>query len=540
MGLVLFLAVATAATPVSAAEPAGVAVLPFESARGATGGGWLALFLQESLRDSLLRSGRGPLMPPQTAAQWRLRLNLRPAQPPTPDQLKEMGVAAVVGGTVHLVLNLAEVRVYAQGPEGELLPAGSKAFRLNLAEESPPRFLTRLLEALRSALLPDREIRAAPQPESWEPLRDFHSLRLETTKTEAPAAKRLTALEALAAEPALAGPVNHAKAVLLMEKAQLRSPEGAARTRHLKAALKAILVAIRAEPWQTDRLALKAEIHFFLREDYQAKTEASIARIKNPLNGLAYVVLGMVAGLSTGEADLRLRQALEVDPFFEEANRAPGAPAYQGGVLEPFFVKWRQIRSAARFKKPSRYAKLLREGEEHFQAQRWEEAQLTFGEAAEMAEDDYTPALFLARLLIETGHPDEAVRHLTTLATEFPNQAEVYFFQGIALEQAGHHREAMEAFRKNLVEAPEHPEGLLHFAAAAMTLERWEDAREPLGVLLRNDPTHFQGWLNFGIVMAQQEKWEAADEALGTALKIDPDSEPAAAWRERVRRKLQK
>ena len=72
-----------------------------------------------------------------------------------------------------------------------------------------------------------------------------------------------------------------------------------------------------------------------------------------------------------------------------------------------------------------------------------------------------------------------------------------------------------------------------------MNLERWDEAREPLGALLRSDPTHFQGWLNFGIVLAQQEEWEAAVEALGTALKIDPDSEPAAAWLKRVRRKLQ-
>ena len=537
-GWAVCFAVAAAAIPVSAAEPTGLAVLPFESARGAAGEGWLARFLQESLRDSLLRSGGGPVMPPETAAQWRLQLQLRSAQPPTSEQLKEMGVAAAVGGTVHLVLSLAEVRVYAQGPEGKLLSAGPKAFRLNLAEESPPRFLARLLEALRPALFPDREIRAAPQPKSWEPLRAFYSLRLERAKTGEATAKRLAALDALAAEPALAGPVNHAKAALLVEEAQLRNAGEAARTRHLRAALEAILASIRAEPWQTDRLALKGEIHFFLREDFQAKTEASIARIRNPLNGLAYAVLGMVAGLSTGEADLRLRQALKVDPFFEEANRAPGAPAYQGGVLEPFFVKWRKLRAAGRFKKIPRYAELLREGEEYFQARRWEEALLTYEEAAEMAEDDYTPALFLARLLIETGRPDEAARNLTTLATEFPNQAEIYFFQGIALEQTGHHREAMEAFRKTLVEAPEHPEGLLHFASAAMTLERWDEAREPLDALLRDDPTHFQGWLNFGIVLAQQEEWEAADEALGTALKIDPDSEPAAAWLERVRRKL--
>lgn len=522
-------------------SPPAIGVIPFQSRRGGENQAWMARFLTEGLRESLLFSAGGPVLGARAAELWRYRLGLDPLKGATREQLSEMGLSHLLQGKVHLVLNLVQIEIRLTGAGGDLFPEGLKTLRLDMVNHTPEAMLDRLLVVVSEALPKGVELHGAPQPSSWSSLQAFYALPAGAAAggDEAERLRLAERLDDLGDNPGLEGRAHGLRARLLLEEAQLTMGPGGKRQDKLRQALSHVRRSLAAEPWHSGRLALKGELHYLLKEHYEAGIEASIARLKNPLDGLAHAVLGLIAGLSTGEATDMMRQALKVDPSLRTGEGGSQPAPFQNGVLEPFFKKWETLRSKSEHFGARDTRKKMKTGIDHFLNSRWEEAELDFHEAIKLNEYDYAPHLYLARIQIMTGEVDEAVEVLNKLSAEFPQEAEIYFYHGIALETAEIYPEAEEAFKKSLIENPDDPETLFHIGTTAMGQQHWERARDTFNTLLNKVPNHERGWLGYGIVHAKLELWMIAGEAFTHVLQLNPDSKEAAAWRRSIQPKLE-
>jgi tetratricopeptide (TPR) repeat protein len=542
-GILLALALAGAGAPGASAAPPpvkSVAVFPFQAQRATEKGRRLAAFAHHALRRALLRSGGPAVLDEGAGAQWHQRFRLSHQARPSTAQLQEAGVEAVVQGSSQLVLQLAIIQLRVTGRSGDLLKEGEGSLRMELDREPPAGMATRLQELLWPVLVGSPVPGPLPQPERWEPLLAYHGL-LESVATGGADAgeKRLAALEKLAREePALEGRARAAMAERLLVQADAR--EGLARRERLEAALSHAARAARLEPWNPDVLALKGEIHYFLKQYYEAKTDASVARLKNPLNGLAQVVLALAAGLSTGAATEHMEAALRIDPFLRAKNRAPGSSSFQGGTLEPYFARWERLRGRPGGFGPARANPDLKAGIAHFKQERWKEAAEALRRAADADDYDYRPLLYLSRIVIETGDPLEAATQLRKLGTEFPEQPEILFQLGIALERGQAYPDAIQAFRMTLEQQEDHARALFHLGTSTLAAEDWAGAEKIFGRIVDKDAENAGAWLRFGIANAQLKNWRAADEAFRRTLKLEPGSPEAKEWLAWVKPRLEK
>lgn len=542
--LLALLLAGIAAPPVLCAAPpmAGLAVFPFTPQRSLEKGKRLATFLHEEITRSVLRWGRVPVMSAEAAALWQRKFALAGLAAPGGGQVKQMGVEAVIHGTSQLVAGLAQVKVRVTGRSGDLLLGRTIVLRFDLSAAPPRELLDELLRTVFGTLFRGDSPEAAPQPPGWRDMWRFYARRAQAREGSGGKApqQRLKPLRALAEGPAraLAGRVALLEAKILLAEAVLRTKDGLARKTLLDSAMRQVSSVTEEEPWNADALALKGEIHFFLGQEFEARTEASIARVKNPLSGLAYLVLGLAAGLSTGEGGLNLEKALKANPFLRGANRPQGAPPLQFGLLEPIFARWDAYRARMASERARRENTKLNRAIALFEEKKWKQAQSALREAERADEYGHLPALYLARILIETDDPTTAAGQLHKLAVEFPQEAEIYYYLGIALENSEAYGEAMDAFQKALIEKPDDAGALLHLGTAAMGRRKWGRARETLRLLLARDDNHAEGWLNYGIVNYRLEQWRDADNAFLRALQLNPGWEEAERWRERIRPRL--
>jgi len=414
---------------------------------------------------------------------------------------------------------------------------------MDLSGEAPAAVLERVLASVRGAW-PSGGAGGPPQAEQsprWELVEAAYSAMLaplDGTSAQARPA-RLLVLDAYAGEPGLAGPVNEALARLGLEQALLHERDAAQGAR-LRAALGRVDAALAAEPWNSGLRSLKGELLFFLRQDYAAKTEASIARLKNPLDGLAYAVLGMVAGLSTGEATEQFRRARRLDPFLWASERAAGAPPFQAGVLEPIWRKYDALHAPGGktgTTQPHAAPSALKEGIAFFEARQWAKAQAKFRQASEQDEYDHRPVLYQLRILAKTGRVADALPGLRELAAEFPEEPEVKLHLGVALAGGGMPGEARPLLEGALEEFPRQVEALHALARVEIAEKHWEAAVARLQALVGLQPRDEAAWLDLGIAQAGLEKWEAADESFRRVLALNPVSKLGQEWRARIRQK---
>lgn len=533
------------ATTALAAKPPlnGLAVFPFTPQRGSEKEKRLSEILQQEITRSVLRWGRVPVLTAETSALWQQKLGLKGMQRPKPGQLAQMGVQAALHGTVQRVAGLALLKVRLTGYSGSLLLGGAVIQRFEMETKAPGDVLDDLLHEIFSAIFLGDAPQAVPQPPSWDSLWRYRALRSQQLPPDSSENhKILQELRALENSPsgALDARAALAQAQLLMEHAMLDAKDAGRRKTLLNAALNPARRATAEEPWNVEALALKGEIHYFLRQEFEARREASVARVKNPLSGLAYAVLGLAAGLSTGEASINLRKALALNPFLRAANRPKGAPVFQNGVLEPIFARWEKLVAERAGKKSRRKNTKMNLAIALFEQKKWSEAEDALIVAAEFNEYSHQPELYLARILIETGDSHGAVERLGKLVVEFPQEVEVYYYYGIALENSKAYVEAMDAFQRTLAEKPGDERALFHLGTAAMGRKDWSRALDALRLLLSRNDQHAEGWLNYGIVNVRSKQWQAADDAFARALGLKPGWEEARRWRSRMKKRLGK
>lgn len=520
--------------------PFAAAVLPFEDRRHRDGPTWLGRYLAERIDRALVRAPQAAVLPPEAALAWALKMGLRVAVPATPQQLDAMGVSVLVQGTTHEVLGLTELTVHVRTASGDRVPAGAGRFRVNLNADGPAVVLGRVLGLVGAALLPGAPPREPRPPADWGDVERLYALLGEPIVPGDRAARPglVSRLRPWVTHPTLGGRVHEALAALLMEQALLYLPEGAGRQRLLGEALQHATVALTADPQDTRRQALKAELHVFLRQFYEAKTEASVARIRNPLESLAFVVLALNAGLSTGEANEQLGRALAMDPFLRAGARPQGMPPFQGGVLEDTFQRWDALRKGHAVARRNDETELLEKAIADFNARRFDAAEPLFRRLAEREEDDVTPWIYLNRILIETGQAADAVPGLRRLAEGNPQDADVLHFLGVALAESGNPAQAADAFRKALAERPDDARSQLGLGSAEMAQAHWPLALNALRAALHAQPEDADAWLKLGIVHLRMENWAAAESALQQALSLRPELEEARTYLAEARKHL--
>lgn len=540
--VVALLCAGPTARPVRAAPltpPFGVAVVPFADRRHPDGPAWLGHFLSERIAKALLRARQVAVLPLETAALWQRTLGLRTDAPLTDAQLGRMGVQVVVQGTTQEVLALAELQLHVRTADGELLPGERGTLRFALADEPPGQVLGRVLGRVEAALLPDAHLAEPHPPPDWKGVETLYTL-LATPVVPGDRGVRpglIARLKPLVDTPGLGGRAHEALASLLMEQALLYLPQGAGQQLMLGEALQHATAAAAGDPTDTHRQALQAELHFFLKRDYEAKTEASIARIHNPLEPLAFVVLGLVAGLSTGEANETLGRALQIDPFLRTAARPAGSAPFQGGLLEDSFRTWEDLRARGGLATHEDYAQLLANAIAHFDRKEWDDAERLFRQAAQREDNDYTPWLYLNRILLELGHPAEAVPGLRRLAQDNPQEADILYFLGVALEDSGEPAAAADAYRKALIERPHDTRSQYRLATAEIAQRHWAEALRALRDVLHEEPENAEAWLKLGTVHMEQQDWPAARDALQRAVELEPGLQEARTRLEQVQKR---
>ncbi|MDH5753352.1 MAG: tetratricopeptide repeat protein, partial [Deltaproteobacteria bacterium] len=423
-----------AARPAAAAPPENrtlkAGVLPLVNLRQPKKPDWLGLYFQDVLSRTFLKSNRMFVLDQEAVRLWATKLSLPEDALPQAGQLKTMGLDVLIMGSTRSVLSLVEVSIRAAGPQGDLLPGGEFKTRISLLKDQPRDTLEKILQHLYSAFLPGLHPAVAAQPKNWDSVRQLYSLLAQPVDLsgEARREERLKKLADLARIRGLTARAQEEAALIRLEQAMVHSPPGKERLELLQQAMGHITASLEAEPLDSDRGVIKAELHYLLDEQYQAKTEASVARIKNPLNALAHLVLGLSAGLSTGEATERLRTALRINPFLKGINRPPQALPYQGGALEPFFARWETLR--ARMGKPedgTRPEEYTR-GVELFEKGEFDKADALFREALNRLPDDPQSRLYRCLIMVETGRIQEAVPLLQELSDQHPENAAYRFY----------------------------------------------------------------------------------------------------------------
>lgn len=520
---------------VHAADPPAVAVLPLVPLRQPETEAWFGRFVQAVLRDSLLKARLAAVMPPATAERWQQKLRLAPLSPLPDDALTRMNVGVVIRGSTRTVLGLTRVTVHVVTPEGARTPADGLVLQWPLERTTPDA----VAEALTAQVLPLIVQEQAPpprQPPAWAMARDYYSLPLEPVSPADPGAAQVlrTQYGQWAGTPGLAAKAHGALALLALQRAAapdvLETTAEAARAQaqeHAEAAR-------QAEPWHPDWAALAGEVYLLRKNYFAARAAANEARLRNPLDGLALVVLAGEAGLSSGEGRQHMLRALLREPFLQrEALPDPQRP-FQGGVLSGMMAGWNRLRAATR--QPSaHYLALMDAAQDAMAAEDWQEAEKLLMQAAGSDDADHMPRLLLAEILVANGQVGPAARRLHELAAEFPQEAEVHYQLGVALARSDEPRGAAEAFARALVENPERQDARFALAQAYMAQERWQQAVEPLRTLLLRDSRHAAGWLHLGITYTQLQQWDPAEGALRQALSLNPQSPETRDWLQRMR-----
>ncbi|MCH8075109.1 MAG: tetratricopeptide repeat protein [SAR324 cluster bacterium] len=552
----LFCSVPVFPAPPLSAQPRAfaVAVMPFENRREREGGeDWLGHFLRDRIVTAFLHRPRVAVMEAGTAGYWRRRLGLSGLAAPTRKQLDAMGVDAIVVGTTQRVMRLTEVRLGVWFPGAAPATLLLLTFRFQPAREDPGELLSRVFAALQKTLAfkqpLDRRDITGHIPQKWDDVRAVYSLlsqpRNKVTGKDTGKSTRKTAgkdtgkdtltsrperiakLTRLAQTPGLRGRVGEALARLYLEQALLFHPKGTLRRTLLLKARGFIHAAYRRDPDHSGRQALKGEIHFFLNENFQAHSDVSMARFKNPLNALAFAVLALNAGLSTGASNQYMGRALEIAPNLDPSRRGPADPAFQGGIFDPLIAKWRKLKASKGLIAPSGYRNLVTEAIAYFENEQWEEAQDKFMEAAGKEQEDYLPFLYLGRILIRTGRHADAIPTLRRLAQDNPQEAEIHHFLGLAQEKNGEFDAARKAYRTALVENEKDYESLYRLAKIDMAEKKWETAQNTLRKLMRLDPEKARTWATLGTVRIELKDTPGARSAFARALELEADNAEA-------------
>lgn len=136
-------------------------------------------------------------------------------------------------------------------------------------------------------------------------------------------------------------------------------------------------------------------------------------------------------------------------------------------------------------------------------------------------------AQHMARTVLRSLAPPEALQQLTRLGDLFGPRFDLTFFTAHSLERMERYEEALELFEKSLRQNPD-PQELasiyVHMASCRKDLGRYPEALEALDEAERLNPTLKEIYNLKGFCLYKLKKHEKAIEAFEKAIEIDPGS----------------
>jgi tetratricopeptide (TPR) repeat protein len=143
----------------------------------------------------------------------------------------------------------------------------------------------------------------------------------------------------------------------------------------------------------------------------------------------------------------------------------------------------------------------------------WSEAlQLRVGKTARLEQ---------AQSLIDLGRSAEALKALTSLERDYPDDPEAYYLAGWVLNREGRGADAERNLREHLRRSPDSPKGHAQLAVAFLAQERYAEAADVLRKGIELKPTWAELHFNLGYACAHLGRNDEAIARFRETLRLD-------------------
>ena len=135
----------------------------------------------------------------------------------------------------------------------------------------------------------------------------------------------------------------------------------------------------------------------------------------------------------------------------------------------------------------------------------------------------------LVRALLVAEHFERVVVQANAALTGTPDDAELHFARGTALNALGHHAQSCAAFARALALQPDHAPSWLNMGNATADLNDMASAETLYRTAIRLDESLPEAHASLGYVLTMQGRLNEAIEACEAAIRVRPDF-PQAHW----------
>lgn len=163
-----------------------------------------------------------------------------------------------------------------------------------------------------------------------------------------------------------------------------------------------------------------------------------------------------------------------------------------------------------------------------YQAKKYKDARDQYKESIKLDKDNYDVWQQLFIIESQLGNFDSMLTESNEALTYFPNQPEIYFFNGIANLQLKEYKDALKTF-KNGLDLNIQNQGLAsqfytNMAEANYRLQQYQDSYNDFDSAIKLDPTNAVALNNYAYYLSKQNtRLQDALEMSQKSLKISPD-----------------
>jgi len=166
---------------------------------------------------------------------------------------------------------------------------------------------------------------------------------------------------------------------------------------------------------------------------------------------------------------------------------------------------------------------LFFEGNERFEAGRFEEAEASFEKSLALLPGRVSTLANLAATRIELGKPEAALRSIEEALAIDPTDFDAWLHKGVALSALGRHGEAIEVFDGVVARQPERAAAWFRRGQALQRIGRPVDALASFDKALARDPGLAEAWSQRGGILRDMHRLDEAAAAYEQALAHGAD-----------------
>jgi serine/threonine protein kinase len=181
----------------------------------------------------------------------------------------------------------------------------------------------------------------------------------------------------------------------------------------------------------------------------------------------------------------------------------------------------------------------LKEGDAHYDAERYEEAIAAYDRALEL---DPTYSTYNKRGSAYSKFQQyvRAIKDFTRALELHPTYAEAYNNRGVAYECLQQNQRAIEDFDRSLDLDPTYTKTYINRGLAYYYLQQYERAIVDYDHAIELDPAYALAYTTRGLAYYALQQNQRAIEDFGRSLDLDPNNASAKKWRDEVARPLKK